>query len=419
LSDVLELRKEPVTLKGKLGDWQAITIKFSGAVIPREREVSFKGAMFAAYPGDLVFSKIDARNGAIGLIPDEIPKAIVTSEYPIFIPKPDKLRPVYLRRLLQATHFRADLQSKASGTSGRKRITPEGFLSLSVPVPSLPEQDELVARYSAALNEAASKEHEAHALEQAGWQAFESELGVAPPPLLPDRPVFIAQFAEIERWSHAGVLSDINQVESASGPWPLVALGKIGKVSYGIQKCPTNRPTTHARPYLRVANVQRGFLDLRKIKFINVPEEEMPKLRLEYGDVLLCEGNSPELVGRCAIWRDEIEDCVHQNHVLRVRLDQSQLLPEFVLSVINSGHGQAYFRSKAKRTTNLASINSKEVAGLPVPVPSIPQQSELLEELNASLDSSRQKRAEADGIRLSAWNEFESALFETPELVVG
>jgi type I restriction enzyme S subunit len=105
--------------------------------------------------------------------------------------------------------------------------------------------------------------------------------------------------------------------------------------------------------------------------------------------------------------------------VLRVRLDQSQLLPEFVLSVINSGHGQAYFRSKAKRTTNLASINSKEVAGLPVPVPSIPQQSELLEELNASLDSSRQKRAEADGIRLSAWNEFESALFETPELVVG
>ncbi|MGD0470634.1 MAG: hypothetical protein ABSA54_19830 [Terriglobales bacterium] len=419
MSDVLELRKEPVTLKGKLGDWQAITIKFSGAVIPREREVSFKGAMFAAYPGDLVFSKIDARNGAIGLIPDEIPKAIVTSEYPIFIPKPDKLRPVYLRRLLQATHFRADLQSKASGTSGRKRITPEGFLSLSVPVPSLPEQDELVARYSAALNEAASKEHEAHALEQAGWQAFESELGVAPPPLLPDRPVFIAQFAEIERWSHAGVLSDINQVESASGPWPLVALGKIGKVSYGIQKCPTNRPTTHARPYLRVANVQRGFLDLRKIKFINVPEEEMPKLRLEYGDVLLCEGNSPELVGRCAIWRDEIEDCVHQNHVLRVRLDQSQLLPEFVLSVINSGHGQAYFRSKAKRTTNLASINSKEVAGLPVPVPSIPQQSELLEELNASLDSSRQKRAEADGIRLSAWNEFESALFETPELVVG
>ena len=416
---MLELRKEPVTLKGKLGDWQAITIKFSGAVIPREREVSFKGAMFAAYPGELVFSKIDARNGAIGLIPDEIPKAIVTSEYPIFIPKPDKLRPVYLRRLLQATHFRADLQSKASGTSGRKRITPEGFLSLSVPVPSLPEQDELVARYSAALNEAASKEHEAHALEQAGWQAFESELGVAPPPLLPDRPVFIAQFAEIERWSHAGVLSDINQVESASGPWPLVALGKIGKVSYGIQKCPTNRPTTHARPYLRVANVQRGFLDLRKIKFINVPEEEMPKLRLEYGDVLLCEGNSPELVGRCAIWRDEIEDCVHQNHVLRVRLDQSQLLPEFVLSVINSGHGQAYFRSKAKRTTNLASINSKEVAGLPVPVPSIPQQSELLEELNASLDSSRQKRAEADGIRLSAWNEFESALFETPELVVG
>jgi type I restriction enzyme, S subunit len=123
--------------------------------------------MFAAYPGDLVFSKIDARNGAIGLIPDEIPKAVVTSEYPVFIPKPDKLRPVYLRHLLQAAHFRTDLQSKASGTSGRKRVTPEGFLSLSVPVPSLPEQDELIARYSTALSEGANKEQEANAIEQA------------------------------------------------------------------------------------------------------------------------------------------------------------------------------------------------------------------------------------------------------------
>lgn len=373
--------------------------------------------MFAAYPGDLVFSKIDARNGAIGLIPDSIPKAVVTSEYPVFIPKPDKLRPVYLRHLLQAAHFRADLQSKASGTSGRKRVTPEGFLTLSVPVPSLPEQDELIERYSAALNEAASKEQKAGAIEKVGSQAFESALGVAPPPPLPDRPVFIAQFSEIEKWSHAGMLRALTHVDSPAGPFPLVELGKMGKVSYGIQKCPANRPGTHARPYLRVANVQRGFLDLKEIKFINVPDEEMPKLRLKRGDVLLCEGNSPDLVGRCAIWRDEITDCVHQNHVLRVRLDQSRLLPEFVLSVINSTHGQGYFRSKAKRTTNLASINSKEVAGLPVPLPSVAQQTELLEQLNAASEAARKMKADAEALRIKAWEAFESALFEAPELV--
>jgi type I restriction enzyme S subunit len=153
--------RELVLVKGGLGDWQAITIKFSGEVLPRDRAAAFKGAMFAAYPGDLLFSKIDARNGAIGLIPETIAKAVVTSEYPVFIPKADKLRPLYLRHLLQASHFRADLQSKASGTSGRKRVTPEGFLSLNVPVPTLPEQDALIASYMAALKQAAQLEQEA------------------------------------------------------------------------------------------------------------------------------------------------------------------------------------------------------------------------------------------------------------------
>ena len=89
--------------------------------------------------------------------------------------------------------------------------------------------------------------------------------------------------------------------------------------------------------------------------------------RLEDGDILLCEGNSAKLVGRGALWRNEIPDCVHQNHVLRARMDASRIVPEFALAVINSNYGQTYFRSKAKRTTNLASINSKEVSGFPAP----------------------------------------------------
>jgi len=396
-----------------LGEWHAITIKFSGEVIPRERDKAFKGAMFAAYPGDLVFSKIDARNGAVGLIPDSIPKAVVTSEYPVFTPKTDKVRAGYLHHLLRADHFKADLQRKASGTSGRKRVTPEEFLSLKIPVPTLAEQDALIAAYTDALTRAAQLEQEAEAIERAGWQAFETALGVAPPQPLPDRPAFVARFKDVERWSHDGILRSLDQTTMTSGVVPMVPLGQLGKISYGIQKCSANRPAVHARPYLRVANVQRGVLDLREIKYIDVPDDEMPRLRLEVGDVLLCEGNSPELVGRGAIWRGEIEDCVHQNHVLRVRVDRDKLLPDFVLAVINSSYGQAYFRSKAKRTTNLASINSKEVASLPVPVLSIDRQQELLDALHAQAQAAQTKRAEAATLRQSAWAAFQSALFTT------
>ncbi|WP_189373452.1 restriction endonuclease subunit S [Vogesella alkaliphila] len=415
MSELIIPRHEPVRVNGTLGDWQAITIKFSGEVLPRDRAEAFKGAMFAAYPGDLVFSKIDARNGAVGLIPGSIPKAVITPEYPVFTPKPEKLRPAFLNHLLRAAHFKADLQRKASGTSGRKRVTPESFLSLVVPVPPLNEQDALVTAYTEVLIRAAQMEQEADAIERAGWQVFEAALGVAPPPPLPDKPVFVARFKNVERWSHESILRGTTPAPDSDSGVPTVPLGQIGKVSYGIQKCPANRPAVHSRPYLRVANVQRGALDLDEIKYINVPDEEMPKLRLEVGDVLLCEGNSPDLVGRGAIWRGEIEDCVHQNHVLRVRVDRERLLPEFVLAVINCSHGQAYFRSKAKRTTNLASINSKEVAGLPVPALSIAQQQDVLDALHAQEQAAQTKRTEAAALRQSAWATFEAALFTTTE----
>lgn len=412
LREVLAQRQEALQFNEGLDDWQAITIKFSGEVIPRDRSTAFKGAMFAAYPGDLVFSKIDARNGAVGLIPGGISKAVVTSEYPVLIPDAAKLRPAYLNYLLRAQHFKTALTRKASGTSGRKRVTPAGFLSLSVPVPELAEQDALVTAYAAAIERADKLEAEARAIENAGLQAFEAALGVTSPPPLPDRPVFVARFKNVERWSHDGILRLEAQPQTSSTAWPMLSLGTAGRVSYGIQKCPANRPGALARPYLRVANVQRGSLDLREIKYINVPNEEMPRLRLEDGDVLLCEGNSPDLVGRGAIWRGEIADCVHQNHVLRVRVDRTKLLPEFVLAVINSGHGQGYFRSKAKRTTNLASINSKEVAGLPVPLLPIVVQRDLLRALEGSTSIAEARRNEARALRAAAWTAFEAALFE-------
>jgi type I restriction enzyme S subunit len=415
LRELLTERKESVRVTGNLGDWQPITIKFSGDVLPRDRAEAFKGSMFAAYPGDVVFSKIDARNGAVGLIPATMPKVVLTPEYPVVVPDLTKLRPAYLHYLLRAEHFRRDLQRQASGTSGRKRVTPEAFLSLTVPLPSLSEQDALVTAYEVAQTEAASRESGAALIAHASQRAFEDALGVAPPPPLPDRPVFVARFKDVERWSHDGVLRDITHTAATSAKWPMVALSSVGKVSYGLQKSPANRPGKHPRPYLRVANVQRGVLDLAEMKYMDVPDEDMPKLRLMDGDVLLCEGNSPDLVGRGAIWRNEIPDCVHQNHVLRVRVDQGQLLPDFLLAVINSSHGQAYFRSKAKRTTNLASINSTEVAALPVPLPPVPQQAAMLKALHDGAEAAKAEAKTAHALRDSAWAAFESALFEPHE----
>jgi type I restriction enzyme, S subunit len=404
-------RREPIIVNGSFGEWLPITVHLDGKISVRDRSTPYKGAMFAAYPGDVVFSKIDARSGAIGVLATDVPRAIVTSEFPVFVPDPEKLDGRFVQLVLRTGGFLQALRAKATGTSGRKRITAEAFLDLRIPLPSLDEQETIVATYNDALANAAAKDSDATAIEAKAAAEFEAALGFGPPMPLPDRPIFVASFKDLDRWSHEGALRSVLKLADPTPAFPVLPLGTIGKVSYGLQKYPGNRPGLHARPYLRVANVQRARLDLVVIKTINVPDDEMPKYRLENGDVLLCEGNSADLVGRCAIWRGEIADCVHQNHVLRVRLDQSKTLPEFVLSVINSSYGQAYFRSKAKQTTNLASINSREVAAFLLPLPPLDEQRTLIAALNAGRAEAARLRNEAAAIRASAWAAFENSLY--------
>ena len=302
LREVVSRRHETVTATDSFSDWTPITVHLTGEVSARNRQSPYKGSMFAVYPGDIVFSKIDARNGAIGILPPDISKAVVTPEFPAFIPYPDRLDGEFVKLILRTGSFLADLRRQASGTSGRKRITPESFLDLRIPLPSLTEQRDIIASYRTTLRLAEDLEREAKEIEAKAAEAFETSLGFDPPKPLPDHPVFVASFKDLDRWSQEGILRAALHIEQKAPKFPIVELGTVGKVSYGLQKSPANRPGKHPRPYLRVANVQRSRLDLAKIKMIDVPDEDMPKYRLEDGDILLCEGNSAELVGRGAIW---------------------------------------------------------------------------------------------------------------------
>ena len=396
-------------------------ITFGGDLHVRtaEGKRGYKGPLFYAHTGDLVISKIRVAQGSLCIVPDDFEHLAVSAEYPVYSVDHERISADFIRLVIRSSAFRQRISRLRSGNTTKARIRPAQFEALKIPLPELSEQNALVTAYAHALDSAAKLKQEAQAIEEADLRAFEEALGVASPPPLPDRPVFVARFKDIDRWSQDGILRTAAPPHTTSTTWPTIPLGTVGKVTYGIQKCPANRPSTHARPYLRVANVQRGVLDLREVKYINVPDEEMPKLRLEQGDILLCEGNSADLVGRGAIWKGEVDDCVHQNHILRVRLDRTKLLPAFVMAVINSGYGQAYFRSKAKRTTNLASINSKEVAGLPVPLPPISDQRALMLVLEHSASTAEAKRTEANTLRANALAVFESALFTASEATAG
>lgn len=128
-----------------------LTIRFDGSIEPRVpvQIKDIKGRLFRAHPGDVVFSKIDVRNGAIGLAPDDIENMCVTSEFPVYSVKTDKAIPGYVKLLFRTVAFKKYLNSMVSGTSGRKRIQPAQLEVVRVPVPSLPVQRQIEAYWAA------------------------------------------------------------------------------------------------------------------------------------------------------------------------------------------------------------------------------------------------------------------------------
>lgn len=147
-------------------------------------------------------------------------------------------------------------------------------------------------------------------------------------------------------------------------------LRDIAEVVSGVAKGRRfNGRRTVMVPYLRVANVQAGRLDLTEIKKIEALPEEVKELALQRADVLLTEGGDADKLGRGALWDADIPDCIHQNHVFRVRTHQSILLPIYFATYLQTQTARDYFLRSAKRTTNLASINMTQLRALPVPIP--------------------------------------------------
>ena len=173
--------------------------------------------------------------------------------------------------------------------------------------------------------------------------------------------------------------------------WCWTTLETVSKIDGGITK-DQKRPCTATMrevPYLRVANVQRGFLDLGEMKTILAEEEEIQALRLQKGDILFTEGGDRDKLGRGWVWNDEIAECIHQNHIFRARPCRSAVEPKFI-SYHGNYFGQKWFVRTGKQTTNLASINKGVLSRFPVPVPPLNEQRRIvakIEELFSDLDA--------------------------------
>ena len=173
--------------------------------------------------------------------------------------------------------------------------------------------------------------------------------------------------------------------------WDTSDLGELTEIVSGITKGRrTNESILREVAYLSVVNVQDGHLRLDNVKVIEASEAEIMRYKLRLDDLVLTEGGDPDKLGRGALWSGEIGECIHQNHVFRVRIASPQILPIFLSALTASDYGKAYFLSVAKKTTGIASINKRQLSAFPVVIPPIELQqrfAKALKTLNPNINA--------------------------------
>ena len=178
--------------------------------------------------------------------------------------------------------------------------------------------------------------------------------------------------------------------------WCWATVEQIGIVQGGIQKQPKRSPRHNAYPYLRVANVFRGFLDLSEILEIELFGNELEKLRLETGDLLIVEGNgSPSQIGRMAVWTGLIENCVHQNHIIRIR-PIGGVRSQFVEAFWNSPSGSDVIRGVASSTSGLYTLSVAKVQRISIPLSPATEQLRIVEEIQRCVSVAGEVKAVID-----------------------
>lgn len=152
--------------------------------------------------------------------------------------------------------------------------------------------------------------------------------------------------------------------------WPSVPLSDMADIVSGITKGrKTKEHDLIEVPYMAVSNVKDGYIDWTTVKTIAATQAEIDQYRLLPDDVLMTEGGDPDKLGRGAIIKKPLENCIHQNHIFRVRLDEAKIRPVYFAEYLQHQKAKQYFLRCAKQTTGIASINMTQLKGLPTLVP--------------------------------------------------
>jgi type I restriction enzyme, S subunit len=355
-------------------------------------------------PGDVLLT-IVGTIGRSAVVPEGLEPFALQRSVAVLSPKED-LFPKFLAYQLQSPRIQRHFEEHARGTA-QKGVYLKTLGETPLLVPSVSEQRVIVAEIEkqfSRLDEAVAnlkrvkanlKRYKAAVLKAAVEGRLvptEAELARREGRGYESGQELVQRILGVRRsqWQGKGKYEEPAQPERAELPelpegWAWARLDAVTSIKGGITVDKKRKdPTARLVPYLRVANVQRGYLDLEEIKVIDAPEAEIEALRLRPGDILFNEGGDRDKLGRGWIWEGKLAECIHQNHVFRARPLTTELSGKLI-SWWGNTFGREYFEREGKQTTNLASINLTKLGAFPVPIPPAAEQLRMVQEIERLL----------------------------------
>jgi type I restriction enzyme S subunit len=332
---------------------------------------------------DVLVARMPDPLGRSCLFPGDKKRCVTVVDVAVVRPGPRSVQPKWLMHAINSPVTRSAIEAQQAGTT-RKRISRKNLGAIELPVAPNAEQERIVAAIEEAFCKLEAGEAGLRTVRRLLKRMRAAVLAAAVTGrLVPQDPT---DTPATKLLADVGA-ETVGPPESETTPigWAWSLLGEVTEIGGGIQKQPKRAPSRHPVPFLRVANVGRGTLDLDDVHLIEVFDGELARYGLRAGDLLVVEGNgSADQIGRAALWGGAIEPCVHQNHLIRVRPTQV-VVPAFLELYWNSPGGSHRVQSVASSTSGLHTLSTGKLKTLPVVVPPVEEQARIVAEVERQL----------------------------------
>lgn len=385
------VKKKERSVRIEVGQvYRTLTVKLYGRGITLRQEIEGDkigtAILYRTEPNDFVFSKIDARNGAWGFVPEELSGGLVSSDFPILQLIDTLADRDFIALSLSRPNTWEPLRDIAVGTTNRRRIQVQQLLRITIPLPPLPEQRAIAHVLRAVQRAKEATERVIQATRELKKSLMRHLFTYGPVPI-----------EEAER-------VPLKETEIGSVPehWEITVLGKvIIQAQYGLSL----RGSIHhgKYPILRMNNLQNGTVNICDLQYVDLDEELLSRFKLNKGDLLFNRTNSHELVGKTALFNLS-GTYVFASYLIRIVPDASILDSGFLNYYLNNESTQARLKLLASRGVSQSNISATKLKTFQIPLPPLPEQHEIVRILQAV-----DKKLQAEEARKQALE----ALFKT------